>query len=70
MFSDILQRFLNFGAIFSLYSVEMETSKYTKFRHASMCGSIKTSVLQLAPRYAVPRAHLLMFTCQILEAQF
>jgi len=40
MFSDILQRFRNFDATFSLYSVEMATSKYTKFRHASMCLSI------------------------------
>jgi len=35
MFSDILQRFCYFGAIFSIYSVEMATSKYIKFRHAS-----------------------------------
>jgi len=40
MFSDILQRFQNFGATISLYSVEMATNKYTKFCHASMCGSI------------------------------
>jgi len=35
MFSDILKRFRNFCPFFSLYSVEMATSKYTKFRHAS-----------------------------------
>jgi len=36
MFSDILQRFLNFGAFFLSISVEMTTSKQTKFRHASI----------------------------------
>jgi len=41
MFSDILQRSLNFGANFSLYSVEMATSKYIKFRHASVWKYLK-----------------------------
>jgi len=35
MVSDIFQRFLNFGIIVSLYSVDMATSKCTKFRWAS-----------------------------------
>jgi len=38
-FSDILQRCLNLAKFF-LYTVEIATSKYTKFRHAGMCGSI------------------------------
>jgi len=44
MFNDILQRFLNFGAFFSLYSVEIAT-KYTKFCHAGMCGNICLNIL-------------------------
>ncbi len=54
MFSDIL----NFGALsFSLYNVDMVTSKYCKFGYASMCGNIlKTCVttnpaLLCAPRW-------------------
>jgi len=46
MFSDILQRFLNFGAFFSSISVEMTTSKQTKFRHASM-KYVEPSVINL-----------------------
>ncbi len=40
MFSDIFKRLLNFGALFSLYNVDMVTSKYFKFGYASMCGNI------------------------------
>ncbi len=37
MFSDILKTLLNFGTLFfSLYNVDMVTSKYCKFGYASM----------------------------------
>ncbi len=29
-----------FGTLFSLYSVDIATSKYRKFGYASMCGNI------------------------------
>ncbi len=43
MFSDIFKRLLNFGARFSVYNVDMVTSKYCKFGYASMCGNISTT---------------------------
>lgn len=39
MFSDIFQRCLN-GIYRYIDSVDVETSKYTKSRHAVICGSI------------------------------
>ncbi len=59
MFSDILQRSLNFGAFFFLYIVlKWQLVNTPSFVMLACVEVFKTSVLQLAPRYVVPRTPL------------
>jgi len=60
MFSDILQRFqISFGAVFLYIVLKWQLVNTPSFiMPACVVEVFKTSVLQLAPRYFVPRAAL------------